>query len=418
MSISWTWMVYLATNNNVWEYGQDSVNRIRAATLGDGIRVAIQQTNPARTVRSLLGAGPEQKSELGKVDSGAPATLLEFVTWAIQQAPAERYALVLWSHGSGWEPSEIERIAQQAQPKVPVTAGELTQRGEGDQGRQTFFSSSLRTILARDTPADRAIAFDDGSGHSLDTIELGNVAAEVHKLLGRPLDLIGMNACQMASAEVAYQLREHALVYIASQEDMPAESWPYDDILTRLAAEPTLDAMALARLIVERYCTWFRESRDMQELWGKDGYPPGVTLSAISLVHAERLATASKSLAEALQADLPGQLNALWNAHRRAKAFKFRQYDLATFCRGLMEHAEAAQATKDAANAVLAALNDPALMLANSHTASAYAGTGGASVYLMFPEPGQTLSPYYAETNFAAETHWATFLTQYHAVVP
>ncbi|HWQ11224.1 MAG TPA: clostripain-related cysteine peptidase [Roseiflexaceae bacterium] len=417
MTTSWTWMVYLATNNNVWEHGEQSVERIRAAQLGDGVRVAVQQTTPARTTRSLLGGGPTQQADLGQVDSGAPETLVDFIRWAAQERPAERYALVLWSHGSGWEPSEIERLAEEVQPQVPVTRGELTERGEGDEARQTFFSSSLRTILAKDTPAERAIAFDDGSGHSLDTIELGRVAAEARQILGRPLDLLGMNACQMASAEVAYQLRGSARVYIASQEDMPAESWPYDDLLTRLGAAPALDAEALARLIVARYCAAFRENEDLRPWWGKRGFPPGVTLSALSLDGAERLAAAGKSLADALRQDIAGQLAAIWAAHRQARAFKFRQFDLATFCSALAGHAQASPRTKEAANDVLAALNDPAVVLAREHTASAYDGTGGVSAYLIFPEPGVAPSPYYDETDFAVATGWGAFLKAYHAAV-
>src|SRR5262249_8010289 len=110
-------MVYLATNNNVWEYGEKSVDRIRAAQLGDGVRVAVQQTTPARTTRSLIGGVAEQ-TELGQVDSGAPETLIDFIRWGAQNRPAERYALVLWSHGSGWEPKEMQRLAEEVKPKV------------------------------------------------------------------------------------------------------------------------------------------------------------------------------------------------------------------------------------------------------------------------------------------------------------
>jgi hypothetical protein len=412
----WTWMVYLATNNNVWKYGEASVERMRAAQLGDGVRLAVQQTTPARTTRSLIG-GPEQTFDIDAVDSGAPETLIDFIRWAAQECPAERYALVLWSHGSGWEPKEMERMAEQVKPKVPVTAGELTQRGEGDEARRTFFSSSLRTILAKDTPAERAIASDDGTGHSLDTIELGRVAAEARQILGRPIDLFGMNACQMASTEVAYQLRGNARIYIASQEDMPVESWPYDDILTHLGTMPTMDAAPLAQLIVERYCASFRSNAALKQWWGKSGFPAGVTLSAVNLGTADHLAAVSQALATALQTDTAGQIKAIWAAHRKAKAFKFRQFDLATFCAGLAGHAQASQETKDAANLVLGALNDPAFMVAREHTASAYDGTGGVSAYLMRPEPGVSLSPYYDETDFASKTGWGLFLKAYHAVV-
>lgn len=418
MSIAWTWMIYLATNNNVWQYGQESVERMRAAQLGDALQVVIQQATPGRSTRLILGKQPEQSTQLAQLDSGAPETLLDFIRWAAQTCPAQRYALVLWSHGSGWEPSEIERIAQEAHPKVPVTASELRQRGSDSEGRQTFFSSSLRSMLSKDTPADRAIAFDDGSGHALDTLELGRVAAEARQILGQPINLLGMNACQMASAEVAYQLRGNVQLYIASQEDMPAQSWPYDDILTRLGAAPNMPAEALARLIVERYCGWFRDNINLKQSWGKGGFPPGVTLSALQLAGTQQLSSTMNTLAAALQADIAGQLNAIWTAHRKAKAFKFRQYDLASFCAALADHSQASQQTKSAAQAVVSVLNDPAFMLAREYTASAYANTGGLSVYLMFPDVSRSLAPSYEATDFAIATGWGRFLQEYHAAIP
>ncbi len=414
---AWTWIVYLATNNNVWKEGEKSVNRIRAARPGNEVCIAVQQTTPAHTVRHLIGGGPEQTTDLGTLDSGAPETLIDFIRWAAAERPADRYALILWSHGSGWEPAEIARLAETVKPAEPVTTAELTQRGEDDEARHTFFSSSLRTILAKDTPADRAIAFDDGSGHSLDTIELGHVAEQARAILGRPIDLFGMNACQMASAEVAYQLRDNARIYIASQEDMPAQGWPYDDILTRLGATPTLEAPDLAQMIVERYCAFFRESPDLKPWWGRRGFPPGVTLTAVHLNTINRLSDTCQTLASVLQADIANQLAAIWDAHRQARAFKFRQFDLATFCTGLASHAKASEQTKIAARAVLETLADPALLLAHSYTAADYEQTGGISAYLMFPQPGQTLSPHYDETDFATTTGWGMFLKTYQAAV-
>ena len=98
---SWTWMIYLATHNNAATAGDESVQRIRQAQIDDNVRVLIQQATPAGSVRRVVGASPEVVSDLGQIDSGDPATLLDFVRWAAATAPAQRYALVLWSHGSG-----------------------------------------------------------------------------------------------------------------------------------------------------------------------------------------------------------------------------------------------------------------------------------------------------------------------------
>jgi hypothetical protein len=409
---SWAWMIYLATYNNAAQAGNQSVARMRQARLNDNVRVLVQQSVPGRTVRGIIGAEPTLVAELGQVDSGAPETLIDFVGWAAETAPAECYALVLWSHGSGWEPSEMERLAQEQPAAVPVTAEELTERGPDDEGRQIFFSTTMRQLLARPTPAERAVAFDDGSGHSLDTIELGQVAAQAAGILGRPLDLLGMNACQMSNVEVAYQVREHACVYVASEEDMPVQSWPYDDILTRLAAQPDMDAEALGRLVVERYCAYFRAN---PLAWGQYGLPQGVTLAAVRPDRTTPLAEAARSLAATLRAGIEGQLRAVWEAHRQAHKFKFRLYDLVSFCRALAAQPGAAPASSEAGRAVLSALDDPAFVLAREHTAPAYDDVGGLTTYLMPPTPGKSISPYYAETDYARATGWGDFLAAYHA---
>jgi hypothetical protein len=417
---SWTWMIYLATHNNAAGVGAESVALMRgsivglpAAPEGGAVRVLVQQATPERTTRHILGASPEIAADLGQIDSGAPESLLEFVRWATQTAPAKRYALVLWSHGSGWSPSEMVQVAQSAPAPVPVTEGELKQRGASDTAGQVFFTSSLRELLGQPTPGERAIAFDDGSGHSLDAIELGRVVAQAARELGRPLDLVGMNACQMSSVEVAYQLRGSAEVYVASEEDMPVHGWPYNEIFARLAAEPAMDAATLGKLVVERYCGFFRAN---PLPWGQGGLPAGVTLSAIRLDGIPRLASAAQALATTLRDQIASASDAVWAAHGQAHKFKFQLYDLASFCRALAAQADT-PAVASAARDALAALEDAALLLARDQVGAAYDDTGGLTTYLLPPGAGRPLSPYYAQTAYAQETKWGEFLAAYHAAV-
>ncbi len=408
----WTWMIYLATHNDAVEVGEASVARMQRAVLNDRVRVLVQQATPARTVRRAIDmAMPD--TDLGPIDSGAPETLLDFISWAAKTAPARRYALVLWSHGSGWEPREIERMAQQNPATVPVTPGELQQRGPEDSGGQVFFSSTLRELITRPTPSERAIARDDGSGHSLDTLELGRVVAQAARSLGRPLDFVGMNACQMSCAEVAYQLRGNAEVYVASAEDMPAEGWPFDDLLTRLAAAPDMDAAALGQLVVERYCATFRE---IGLPWGTEGLPNGVTLTALKLDGIPLLASAAGALANTLREHIGELSDVIWAAHRKAHKFKFQLYDLASFCHVLATE-PGADLAGESARAVLAALANPALTLASDHVGAAYATVGGLTTYLLPPGAGLPISPYYTSTAYAKNTGWGDFLAAYHASV-
>jgi hypothetical protein len=407
-------MIYMATHNNLALAGSRIIAQMRRAKLSENVRVLVQQSTPVRTVRREIGANPERVADLGQVDSGAPETVIDFVRWARERAPAERYALVFWSHGSGWEPSEMERLAQQHPAATPVTQVELAERGPRDEGRQVLFSSTMRELLSRPTPVERAVAFDDGSGHSLDTIEIGWTMADAREILGQPVHLLGMNACLMSAVEVAYQVRDSAGVYVASEELMPVQSWPYDDILDRLSDRPDMDADALGQMIVERYCAYFRTH---SLPWKKPGLPPGVTLTAVHPGKTARLVDAVGSLAVALRADIGAQLQGVWDAHRKAHAFRFRLHDLASFARTLVEHHKIAPVSAAAARDVLAALDDPALVLAHRYTAPVYGDTGGLATYLMVPEPGKSLSPYYAETDYARATGWGDFLAAYHDAI-
>lgn len=408
MQAAWTWMVYMATHNNVAEAGNQSIASIERVHYDSQVRVLVQQATPQFCQRKIIGQSPTAVSMPGQVDSGEPATLVDFIRWAAATAPARRYALVLWSHGSGWEPSEMERLAQQQPAGGLITTAELVQRS-ADDGSNVFFTTTMRKLLALPTLPKRAIAFDDGSGHSLDTIELGQVMAQATQILGQPIDLLGMNACLMSSIEVAYQVRNYVRVYVASEDLMPAQSLPYEDILTRLEAQPDLEAVALSQLIVERYCARFLVLSPQS--------PVPATLTALQLASIEHVASAVHAFADALRANITVEIDAVWAAHQAAHMFRFRLCDLAGFCRALLAQTGVTPDTITAAQELLAALTDPAFLLSTSYTNRTYADTGGVSTYLMEPLPGKHISPYYAETAYAQATGWNDFLIAYHAHV-
>jgi hypothetical protein len=65
----------------------------------------------------------------------------------------------------------------------------------------------------------------------------------------RRVEILGLNACWMASLEIMYELRHVSDVQIASQ--VYAKPWPYGPIIATLAADPDLPAERLARAIVD-----------------------------------------------------------------------------------------------------------------------------------------------------------------------
>ena len=115
-------------------------------------------------------------------------------------------------------------------------------------------------------------------------MEMKKVLVAVKKMIGRKLDLLGMDACLMSMAEVAYQIRSSVRYAVGSEQTEPLDGWPYDTILSKLAKKPSLAPKDLSAVIVDKYLA---------------SYPPneGVTQSACDLEKSLAVAAAIKGLA-------------------------------------------------------------------------------------------------------------------------
>src|SRR6516165_11263785 len=106
----WTILTYIAAHNNLDQLGKTSLREIlTVGSTPDVVQGALfdGKGGAARYVMGEPGM-VEHQEQLGQFDSGDPDGLIKTAKWLFEQRPAERYGVVLWSHGSGWEPSEIE----------------------------------------------------------------------------------------------------------------------------------------------------------------------------------------------------------------------------------------------------------------------------------------------------------------------
>ena len=60
-----------------------------------------------------------------------------------------------------------------------------------------------------------------------------------------------MDACLMAMAEVAYEIRDQGSYLVASEEEAPASGLPYTDMMTKLTTQPTITPAAFAGYIAK-----------------------------------------------------------------------------------------------------------------------------------------------------------------------
>ena len=179
------------------------IDRYGGAFTGDGDwtdtrRYLITQDNDLTTISS-----PIVKS-LGEVDTGDPQTLVNFVTWAVQNYPAKKYALVLSDHGGGW------------------TGG----------------FSDMTTSLYSDLSMPEIVS----------SIEQIRQNTGIDKF-----EMIGFDACLMGQIEIFGSLYPYSNYMVASEEVIPGYGWSYAAWLAQVAQNPAMDGSGLSSSIISTY---------------------------------------------------------------------------------------------------------------------------------------------------------------------
>jgi hypothetical protein len=158
----------------------------------------------------------EEIADLGEANMAGAQTLVDFVTWAMNEYPADKYALILSDHGMGWPGGFSDPSA--------------TSRG----------TSSL--------PITSAI------GNSMYLYQLDQALGEIRNQTGiDKLEMIGLDACLMSQLEVLTALAPHGRYAVVSEETEPSLGWAYSSFLNELNNNPAMDGAALGEFIVDTY---------------------------------------------------------------------------------------------------------------------------------------------------------------------
>jgi hypothetical protein len=401
-------MVYMAGYNNLSPFAQADLEEMRRVGSTDDVKIAVFQKRLGKTTARHIIVGKDGENEIwenvGAADSGNPQTVVDFVRWVAQAAPAERYALVLWNHGSGWQPDDLDDLYDEVRRERNVgrvTARELNILSERQVGF-SFFTTSVEEVLAQPSAGARAILSDDGTGHSLDTIELDRVLERAHEHLDKKLDLLGMDACLMSTLEVSSQVRDHVSHVVGSEELEPGDGWPYTDILSHLSSNPNMEGQDLGRTVVDCYIDSYRDR--------KNQWP--VTQCALDAGGLDGFAASLDRLATELQGAVGSELGAarVVQAQSRSTEFIGDLVDIRTFCQNLKE-GQSEQGVKEAAQAVCDALEPGGLVVAEGHLGETVEDCGGVTAY--FPAPTDHMSPYYSDLEFSNQHSWDDFLEAY-----
>ncbi|GAB6887955.1 hypothetical protein JCM13304A_14530 [Desulfothermus okinawensis JCM 13304] len=225
----WTVIVYMDGDNSLCTEIDNDLNEISKIGSSKDVNVVVQTDSNSDTTKRYFILQNENRllADLGELNMAEPDTLIDFVTWAVDNYPAEHYLLVLWDHGTGFK--------------------------------------SIR--------AKRDIFEDDTSnGVAMSIPDLGYSLAKIKEHIGKKIDIVGMDACLMGMVEIAYEIKDYADFMVASENTEPFAGWPYDAILSYLIKdkEGNITSYDLSKKIVELFVSSYTSSDE-------------ATLSAIDL---------------------------------------------------------------------------------------------------------------------------------------
>lgn len=230
----WTILVYLAGDNNLEESAIVDLNEMEQVGSSEQVNIVVEldrSTNFYTGHDNWTGAKrfyvtkdttshPEsdedeivsvELADLGVTDSGHPDTLLDFLSWGVETFPSDKVAVIFWNHGWSWS-------VQQTTP-------------------------------------NKGIMSDDNTGNDISVAdgELRSVMDSLATTLGRPIDLLGMDACTMQSWEIATDIAPYCQYFVASQDYVNWDGWAYDVFLKKLIESPSFDGLDLAQTIGDAF---------------------------------------------------------------------------------------------------------------------------------------------------------------------
>ena len=282
-------------------------------------------------------------ADLGQVNMSDPKVLSDFIQWGMKEFPAENYILIMSDHGAGW-PGALQDISHNDFASTP----------------------SLK----------------DG-------------IMDAEKKTGQKINIIGFDACLMASTEVAHELSNAGDFLVASQNTEGGDGWPYSKIFSDKVASKMQQALS-SKLDVD--------PREVAKAMvnESEGFPSISTLAAMDLAKMPELTQASDKFAQTmmnsgLTADDKAEIKKLINQTKSWYGFK-DQYQFAE--KLVNDPAIKNDDLKAAAKEMMASINN--VIIAEQHS-SAHNGAHGLSIEM---NNAQVSKPTYGDLQFAKDTKW------------
>ena len=299
--------------------GSEILRKVMAGTPPENVKIVLQPggskawhsnlVNPNRTQRFVYNSEGMHKVYDGQLSNMAdPQTLVDFLTFCEEEYPADHTMLVMFNHGNA----------------------------AFGYGRDAIYLEDNLTLKEMRWAFEQVYTLDEENP---------------------PIDIIGFDACIMASMEAANTLNGVASYMVASEEVQVGYGWDYTIIQNRLAENPRMNPLQLARVAADSY----------MDPHAKDGVLTGTVselCSVLDLRYADDLYQAYSDFAYAAleQSSLyAGTAAYLGNAANKSIRFgahvqeEYNTMDLGMFMQGMEDMLQ------EEADAVLKVLDDMVL---------------------------------------------------------
>ena len=290
-------LVYMAGDNSLGGYVWDNLDAMRQgmASAPAGSRTIAYVDTPDDNPRLLevTSSGTQTLYTWPSPhNSASAATVREVVSLVRTLAPADRYGLVLWSHGLAWMPSWATGYLTRSKARMAEPWPQTKHGGAASATAASFLPAAF--FAAVPWPATKWFGQDTGESPAgyLDVEQLSEA------IPSGVFDWILFDACFMASAETLYALRDKAERIVCSPAEVIADGFPYAEIMAELLRpEPDL------RAVCESY--YLHYAQHVQSSYRS------ATVSLIETSQLEALAGATASVLGAALASDPEVLSVM-----------------------------------------------------------------------------------------------------------
>lgn len=362
----WLFLNYIAADNNLTKYQMANVDQMEQVGSDKNTHIVSYidvgpKPNPMdgkwQNCRSYYitkdndttKINSELVKDYGKVDMSSPETLKKFIIDAMQKFPADHVALILNDHGGG-------------------------------------FTGAMS---------------DDSDGNFMSTPQIKQALSEAEKVTGKKIDIVGFDACLMAETEVAYEIKDHANIMLASEESEGGPGWAYNSML---GGKTLGDAIKIAQTEMKKKIDVTPE--DFAKIVvqvNQENNKDIPTFSATDLTKIDALTQSVNSLAKAITAssDKETVKQAIGKAENYGGGWS--PYGDIRDLHGMCTNIAGSTSDKklaEAAKAVVASVEGA--VFANEVDPSQHPESHGLSIYAPTSEPGYN----YKDLAFAKDTQW------------